>query len=86
MVSLLFASIQQFVIILIRIYQCVISRYLLSSHCRFYPTCSRYGIECLYRFGLIKGSWLTIRRVLRCHPLNSGGNDPVPSKFDTREY
>lgn len=62
---------------LIRVYQRVISP-LLGPHCRFHPSCSQYGIEALRRFGLIKGSWLTIKRVLKCHPLNTGGNDPVP--------
>jgi putative membrane protein insertion efficiency factor len=73
-------------IVLIRVYQRGISP-LLGPHCRFHPTCSHYGIEALRRFGLIKGSWLTLKRVLKCHPLNTGGDDPVPPKtFDTREH
>ena len=73
-------------IVLIRVYQRGISP-LLGPHCRFQPTCSHYGIEALRRFGLIKGSWLTFKRVLKCHPLNPGGDDPVPPKtFDTREH
>ncbi|CAJ0990715.1 membrane protein insertase YidC [Pantoea sp. Nvir] len=69
-------------IILIHIYKCGIST-LLKPHCRFQPTCSQYGIETLIKFGLIKGSWLTFKRVLKCHPLNAGGEDPVPQKNDS---
>ena len=73
-------------IALIRVYQLAISP-LLGARCRFYPTCSQYGIEALRRFGVIKGSWLTMKRVLKCHPLNPGGNDPVPPKTDdNREH
>ncbi|MGL4858188.1 MAG: membrane protein insertion efficiency factor YidD [Enterobacteriaceae bacterium] len=70
---------------LIRAYQSWISP-LLGPRCRFYPTCSSYGIEALQRFGLIKGSWLLLRRILKCHPMHPGGNDPVPPKpNDNRE-
>lgn len=73
-------------IALIRVYQRLISP-LLGPHCRFTPTCSSYGIEALRRFGVIKGSWLTVKRVLKCHPLHHGGDDPVPpGPFDTREH
>lgn len=68
-------------IALIRVYQRVISP-LLGPHCRFHPTCSQYGIEALRRFGMVKGSWLTTKRILKCHPLNPGGDDPVPPKTD----
>ncbi len=72
-------------IVLIRVYQRAISP-LLGPHCRFNPTCSHYGIEALRRFGVVKGSWLTVKRVLKCHPLYAGGDDPVPPKnTDTRE-
>jgi hypothetical protein len=53
---------------------------LLGQNCRFYPTCSHYSIEALERFGAVKGSWLTIKRLLKCHPLHPGGVDPVPEK------
>ncbi|MDH2897577.1 MULTISPECIES: membrane protein insertion efficiency factor YidD [Rahnella] len=66
---------------LIRGYQLFISP-LLGPHCRFRPTCSQYGIEAIGRFGMLKGSWLTLKRVLKCHPLNPGGDDPVPPKTD----
>ncbi|TNC81888.1 MAG: membrane protein insertion efficiency factor YidD [Oleiphilus sp.] len=65
------------VIFLIRIYQRGISP-LLGPSCRFYPSCSHYAIEALQRFGFIKGSYLTIRRLLKCHPFHEGGIDPVP--------
>lgn len=50
----------------------------LGQHCRFTPTCSEYAIEALQRHGLIKGLWLSIQRLLRCHPWHAGGLDPVP--------
>lgn len=68
-------------ILLIRGYQRFISP-LLGPHCRFTPTCSHYAIIALKRFGLIKGSWLTLKRVLKCHPLHEGGDDPVPPRKD----
>ena len=66
-------------IALIKFYQVAI-RPLLGSRCRFVPTCSCYGIEALKTHGLLKGSWLTLKRVLKCHPLSAGGFDPVPPK------
>jgi len=48
--------------------------------CRFYPTCSAYGLEAIQRFGAIKGSYLTIKRILKCHPFHPGGVDLVPEK------
>ncbi|PHS70025.1 MAG: membrane protein insertion efficiency factor YidD [Methylophaga sp.] len=65
-------------IILIRAYQLLISP-LLGTHCRFQPTCSRYMMDAISRFGVIRGSWLGIRRLLHCHPWHEGGLDPVPS-------
>ncbi|MCL2655776.1 MAG: membrane protein insertion efficiency factor YidD [Coriobacteriia bacterium] len=64
-------------IFLIRGYQQVISP-LLPRSCRFVPTCSAYAVEALQRYGVLKGGWLAIKRILRCHPWNPGGYDPVP--------
>ncbi len=64
-------------LILIRIYQNTISRVLPSS-CRFTPSCSHYGYEAINKYGTLKGGWMAITRIGRCHPLNPGGYDPVP--------
>ncbi|CAH2717582.1 Putative membrane protein insertion efficiency factor [Neobacillus rhizosphaerae] len=64
---------------IIRFYQVVISP-LKPPTCRFYPTCSHYGLEAVQRFGALKGGWLTIKRILKCHPFHPGGLDPVPEK------
>ncbi|AOH56808.1 membrane protein insertion efficiency factor YidD [Peribacillus muralis] len=64
---------------IIRFYQIAISP-LKPPTCRFYPTCSHYGLEAINRFGPIKGSWLAIVRILKCHPFHPGGIDPVPEK------
>jgi hypothetical protein len=69
---------QYTLLLLIRIYQNTISRGLPANTCRFYPSCSHYGYQAVYKFGAIKGSWMAIKRVLRCNPFNSGGYDPVP--------
>ncbi|MDZ5472618.1 membrane protein insertion efficiency factor YidD [Bacillus sp. 31A1R] len=63
----------------IRFYQLVISP-LKPPTCRFYPTCSHYGLEAIKRFGPLKGGWLTIKRILKCHPFHPGGVDLVPEK------
>jgi putative membrane protein insertion efficiency factor len=51
---------------------------LLGNNCRFNPTCSSYAVEAINRFGVVKGCWLAAKRILKCHPLNAGGDDPVP--------
>ncbi|WP_373277238.1 membrane protein insertion efficiency factor YidD [Deefgea rivuli] len=51
---------------------------LLGPRCRFIPTCSQYGIEAVSRYGPVKGSWLTTKRLCRCHPWGGCGHDPVP--------
>jgi putative membrane protein insertion efficiency factor len=62
---------------LIKFYQNTISRTLPPS-CRFIPSCSQYSYQAIEKYGLLKGGWLAIKRILRCHPLNPGGYDPVP--------
>ena len=62
---------------LIRAYQ-YLFRPLLGSNCRFYPSCSDYAREAVAKHGALKGSWLALRRILRCHPYHPGGYDPVP--------
>lgn len=62
---------------LIRLYQATISQATPSS-CRFIPTCSQYGYEAIGKFGLLKGSWLTAKRLAHCNPFSPGGLDPVP--------
>lgn len=64
-------------ILLIRVYQALLSP-LLGGHCRYYPSCSHYGIEALRQHGAAHGSWLTLRRLARCNPFARGGYDPVP--------
>lgn len=66
-----------FIIFLIKLYQIVISP-LSSGKCRFVPTCSNYAIEALKKYGTIKGTLMSMKRISRCHPLNPGGYDPVP--------
>lgn len=68
----------QLLMLLIRVYQRVLSP-LLGPVCRFEPSCSRYAHECLRLHGAAKGSYLGIRRILRCHPWNPGGYDPPPA-------
>ncbi|WAR44748.1 membrane protein insertion efficiency factor YidD [Methylomonas rapida] len=67
-------------ITLIKVYKYFISP-LLGPRCRFYPSCSSYGIEAIQLHGAIKGSYLTLRRLLKCHPFHEGGVDPVPEKL-----
>lgn len=62
---------------MISVYQGCISAFLPTS-CRYYPTCSNYGKEAIERYGARTGLWLTIRRLVRCHPWHRGGYDPVP--------
>lgn len=64
---------------LIRGYQLAVSP-LLGPRCRFYPSCSCYAYDAIERFGVLHGSYLGLRRLLRCHPFHPGGFDPVPEK------
>ncbi|MET1256506.1 membrane protein insertion efficiency factor YidD [Aliikangiella maris] len=74
---------QIILIALIRLYQKTLSLFI-GGECRFYPTCSSYAIEAIQKHGSVRGSWLMIKRILRCHPLNPGGIDPVPDSLDCR--
>ena len=62
---------------LIRFYQMTISKGIPQNTCRFYPSCSHYGYQAIYKYGALKGSGMAIWRVLRCNPFNPGGYDPV---------
>lgn len=73
-----------FLIALVRVYQRLLSPLLNSMagpRCRFYPSCSSYCAEALQKHGSVSGTYLTVRRIVRCHPLNEGGFDPVPEKL-----
>ena len=68
---------RKLVIIFIKFYQYTLSP-LTGRNCRFYPTCSAYAIEAVSSYGALKGSFLAVKRILRCHPFHAGGFDPVP--------
>ena len=72
-------------LLLIRGYQLMISP-MLGSNCRFSPTCSAYAAQAIERFGFFKGVYLTAARLLRCHPFNPGGYDPVPEKCSRHSH
>jgi len=64
-------------LMIIKFYQSAISVHLPPS-CRYYPTCSAYAYEAVTRYGVLRGGWLAVKRILRCHPFHPGGYDPVP--------
>ena len=70
---------QKLCLIVNRFYQMAISPYI-GAHCRFSPTCSEYAYISICRFGVLKGIYLSVRRILKCHPFHKGGYDPVPEK------
>lgn len=72
------------VISFIKLYQKIISP-LTPPSCRFYPTCSHYGVEAVEKHGALKGTYLAVKRILRCHPFNEGGYDPVPEEWNERK-
>lgn len=74
-------SVKKPVILLLRGYKLAISP-LLGQRCRFYPSCSSYTMEAIERFGVLRGGWLGVKRIGRCHPLNPGGPDPVPDTWN----
>ena len=70
---------------IIKLYQILISP-LLGPNCRFHPTCSHYAIEAIARHGVLKGVYLSVRRLIKCQPLHEGGFDPVPEKKDKQSH
>ncbi|MDT8449972.1 MAG: membrane protein insertion efficiency factor YidD [Wenzhouxiangellaceae bacterium] len=72
---------QSLLIRLIHLYRRLLSP-LIGQQCRFTPTCSRYAEQAIELYGPLRGSWMAVRRVLRCHPLCTGGHDPVPGNED----
>ena len=72
-------NIPRFIVLgFIRLYQVTFSRTLPQGTCRFYPSCSHFGFQAIYKYGVIKGGVIAAWRVLRCNPFNPGGFDPVP--------
>jgi len=69
--------VKQIALLLIRLYQLTLSRVLPPS-CRFTPSCSVYGYQAIEKYGFVKGGWLALKRLGRCHPFHPGGYDPVP--------
>ena len=63
---------------IIKVYRKYISPLKGRGTCIYYPTCSQYAIEALEKYGVVKGTYLAVRRILRCHPFHKGGYDPVP--------
>lgn len=72
-------------LLLLRAYKLFISP-LLGQTCRFSPSCSSYSMQAIERFGFFKGGYLTTRRLLRCHPFNPGGFDPIPEQFCSHNH
>lgn len=70
---------RKILIALIGVYRYLISP-LMGNHCRFYPSCSDYAQTAIGRFGVLRGSWMSLRRIGKCHPWHEGGIDPVPEK------
>lgn len=68
-------------IFVIKIYQNLFSAILGKNKCRFYPSCSSYSIQAINKFGTLKGLYLSIKRILKCHPFQESGIDEVPDKF-----
>ncbi len=68
---------KQVLIIFIKFYKYFISPFI-GQRCRFYPSCSQYALEAIQKYGSFKGSFLALKRILKCHPFHPGGFDPVP--------
>ncbi|NCP65593.1 MAG: membrane protein insertion efficiency factor YidD [Paraglaciecola sp.] len=65
----------------IKFYQKLISP-MLGPHCRFHPSCSQYAVEAITEHGTMSGLWLSVKRIVKCHPMHEGGFDPVPKKHN----
>ena len=76
--------IARLLLLLIRVYQVTVSP-LLGPSCRFEPSCSRYAAACIHDHGALRGGYLSLRRILRCHPWNPGGYDPPPARLAAAE-
>lgn len=79
LLSVLLSVPRLLLVLVVRVYQLVVSP-LLGPTCRYYPSCSAYCVQALTRHGVLWGTWLTVRRLLRCHPWTSGGVDDVPEQ------
>ncbi len=77
MIAWIDRAVRAVAVFLIRIYQYTISP-LFPPSCRYVPTCSQYAVEAITKYGILKGLYLAVRRILRCHPFHPGGYDPVP--------
>ena len=75
---------REILIALVRGYRFLLSPWL-GRQCRFEPSCSAYALEALRQHGTVRGGWLSLRRIARCHPLHPGGDDPVPAAAPLRE-
>jgi uncharacterized protein len=75
---------QKIMLKFIRFYQLALSP-LKPPTCRFYPTCSHYGLEAIKKHGALKGGWLTLKRILKCHPFHPGGIDFVPEEWPKKQ-
>ncbi len=75
---------KQVFLLLIRVYQLLLSP-VLGSNCRFYPSCSCYSHQAISHHGSLKGLYLAVRRISRCHPWSEGGYDPVPGTEEARD-
>ena len=73
---------KRFLLVSIRLYQLSL-RPWLGHHCRFYPSCSDYAAQAIQAHGSLRGGWMAVRRLLRCHPWHAGGLDPVPNSLGT---
>ena len=73
---------KRFLLVSIRLYQLSL-RPWLGHQCRFYPSCSDYAAQAIQAHGSLRGGWMAVRRVLRCHPWHAGGLDPVPNSLGT---